>query len=336
LALLNGIMSGMNIKKLSAELGVSVCTVSRVLSGKARQYRIAEATEKKILAKACEIGFRPNYFAYSLNTGRTNTVGMIFANTIDNFLGSIMEGVESELRGTDFQMVVATCENNPAIEKLEIERMLHRRVDGIIIYPSAMPPGQWYPVEHIRRPDDKWMPYVIIGRQVEFEADHILFDDEVAGVRAAERLLAAGCRRFGLVTLPMECSANDGRIKGYLGALRNHGVPDTAIMTVCLRTPVDTADLAQLADIDALFGVNDISVMRCIEHLGRIRPLAGLRCEIIGTRPIFGPPLGVSAHYQIMPAREMGCVAARHLLQLMDTPAQPQRTVRLPWPESQS
>ena len=35
-----------------------------------------------------------------------------------------MEGVESFIRDTEYQMVVATCENNPDLEKEEIRRML--------------------------------------------------------------------------------------------------------------------------------------------------------------------------------------------------------------------
>ncbi|OGV74725.1 MAG: hypothetical protein A3K19_32975 [Lentisphaerae bacterium RIFOXYB12_FULL_65_16] len=324
-------MSNLNIRKLSASLGVAPSTVSRVLGGKARQYRISESTEQRVLAKARELGFRPNYFAHSLNTGRTHTVGLIFANTIDDFLGSIMEGTEAELRGTEYQMVVATCENDPALERLAMERMCHRQVDGIILYPSAMPVGRRYPTGHLRQMAEMCLPCVVIGRKVGDGVDHVLFDDEVAGKLAAERFLAAGCREFGLVTLPIECSANRGRVQGCVEALRRHGVPDGAIVTVGADTPFEPGDVARLVDIDALFGVNTHVALECAQFLSRLRPLVGLRIEAFGASPVYGK-LDAHVRLQPMPAREMGRTATRLLLERIDDPKRPRRILRLPWP----
>ena len=203
-----------NIKQLSEIVGVSPSTVSRILSGNAAKYRIAAATEKRVMEKAAELGYRHNYFAHTLNTGRTFNIGLIFANKIDSFLGSIMEGVESRLRSTKYQMVVATCENKLAWEQEEIDRMFYRQVDGIIIYPSAPPIGQKYPTEHLRSQGAKDIPLVVVGRQIAIDTDHVLFSDYEAGKRAAENFLASGCKTFAFITLKIECAANCQRGAG--------------------------------------------------------------------------------------------------------------------------
>ena len=48
--------------------GVSIATVSRVLSGKAEQARISKATVEKVYAAASELNYSPAILARSLPT----------------------------------------------------------------------------------------------------------------------------------------------------------------------------------------------------------------------------------------------------------------------------
>lgn len=325
----------LNLKRLSEVIGVAPCTISRVLNGQARKYRISEKTEQKVLRKARELGYKPNYFAQSMNIGRTYTIGVVFANTVDAYLGSIMEGLESELRNTEYQMVVATCENSPEIEHLEIDRMLHRKVDGIIIYPSAMPLGVPYPTKHLAQPRDKFVPYVVIGRQIDLPTDHILFDDYAAGKAAAERLLAAGCKRFGFASLPIECKADQDRENGFIQTLRENGVPADAITVIGAREKITQSQIAKLAKVDGIFGVNASVVIDCAHGLQPTRSIADMHLELIGDMPAH---LQLDSHLQIqpMPARQMGGAAARQLLKRMKEPDAAPETIRLPWPPPHS
>lgn len=81
----------MNIEKVSivdiAKIsGFSTTTVSRVLNGKAKQYRISEKSQKKIEEVAKEMNYIPNHFAANLRTGKSKTIALIVPSLNNPFL----------------------------------------------------------------------------------------------------------------------------------------------------------------------------------------------------------------------------------------------------------
>ncbi len=321
------------IKTISEASGVSTSIVSRILSGKAKQYRVAEKTTEKVMAIARKLNYRPNYFAKSLNSTRTFNIGLIFANSVDSFLGSIMEGVEASLRGTECQMVVATCENSPDVEQLEIDRMLYRQVDGIIIYPSAMPSGVTYPIKHLQKIRAGSTPLVVIGREIPVEADFVLFDDFAAGREAAEIFLQKGCRKFGALTLPIECSSDNDRIAGFTSTLESAGITQNDIIisvSGANRMP-DTAEIKRLREIDALFAVNTSLLINYADALVKAGKKNDFQCYALGVED-FQHMLPFSGTFRPMPGREMGRQAADILLNIIDTGNPEYSVQRLPWP----
>jgi LacI family transcriptional regulator len=318
-----------NIGTLSRLLDVSSSTVSRVLSGKAKKYRISKDTEKRIVEKAGELGFRPNYLAHSLNAGKTHNIGLVFANSIDLFLGSIMEGVESFLRDTEYQMVVATCENDPELEKKEMERMSYRQVDGIIIYPSAVGLKSRYSTDHLKLSGKKEIPIVVIGRKVDLYSDCILFSDYDAGRQAAELFLSSGMKNFGIVTQPIKCSAVAEREKGYVETLLKNGINVKNIHIAGKdETPFD-AQLGKLRKIDCIFGVNTGLLIKYVSGLSI--DINSLMLQGVGREDVVRQ-LKINITDRDMPSREMGIRAAETLLWRMKNPHADYRTTYLEWP----
>jgi len=322
------------IKTISEASGVSTSIVSRILSGKAAQYRIAEKTMQKVMSIAKKLNYRPNYFAKSLNSAQTFSIGVVFANSVDAFLGTIMEGVESRLRGTDYQMVVATCDNSPELEQLELDRMLYRQVDGIIIYPSAEAFIGDYSVEHFSR-QKKDTPLVVIGREIPMKANFVLFSDYEAGVEAAEIFLKSGCRRFGAVNLYKRCSSERSRIAGFTETLIKNGVAQENII-ISTAVPDDNpaeSELKKLAGIDALFGVNSSVLINYAAALVKNKLVSKLQCYSLGVED-FQRLLPFSGTFRPMPSREMGWQAADILLNDIESDRHDFTTKHLTWPES--
>ena len=229
-----------NLRQISAQCGFSTCTVSRVLSGRAREFRITEETEQRILKVAQEVGYRPNYLAHSLNTGRTHTIGLLLANRVDSYLGSILEGVEARLRGTPNRMVVATCENDPELQRQELEAFAYRQVDGVLLYPLARP-HRAAPVHPTRSatPSTSY-PTIIIGRRSAWQTDEVMLNDEQAGKEAARRALQSGARRFAVLTNRTDCSSDQARVEGFRAEIRRAGFPAKAVHLI-LATRFPTA-----------------------------------------------------------------------------------------------
>ena len=59
-------MQKININDIAKITGFSTTTVSRVLNGKAEQYRIAKKTQKEIESAAKKMNYTPNLFATNL------------------------------------------------------------------------------------------------------------------------------------------------------------------------------------------------------------------------------------------------------------------------------
>lgn len=78
-------MKKINIKDISSATGLSVSTISRVLNGKAKQYRISKETQKKVLKIAQELNYVPNQVARNLKLGKTKTVALIIPSLSNPF-----------------------------------------------------------------------------------------------------------------------------------------------------------------------------------------------------------------------------------------------------------
>src|SRR5712672_1351174 len=77
------------LKSIADRSGVSVTTISRVLSGQASRYRISKATEAAIRKLAKELDFVPNQLARGLRLKKTLTVGLVIPDISNPFFAGI-------------------------------------------------------------------------------------------------------------------------------------------------------------------------------------------------------------------------------------------------------
>lgn len=310
----------LNLRRISALCGFSTCTVSRVLSGRAREFRITAETEQKILKVASEAGYRPNYLAHSLNTGRTHTIGLMLANRVDNYLGGILDGVEARLRGTPNRIVVATCENDPDIQRRELDAFAYRKVDGIILYPLAHA-GRAPRTASQQPPRAPDLPAVIIGRQAAWKTDEVMLNDEQAGREAARRALRSGARRFAVLTHRNDCSSDHNRVVAFRDEIRRAGHPTGAVTVVedgFQQKPLP----ARLDRVEAFFGVNSRLLLDLVAQLrssGHAQAKYFVSVGEIEGRDL----LSLAVDTLPMPGRALGVQAADLMLWRLDHPGEP-------------
>ena len=94
------------MRDVAAEAGVSLATVSRVLSGKT-DVAPELVHQVKIAAKA--LGYRPNAAARDLRTGRSLTVGLVVPDIQNPFFTSVMSGLEDVLRAGNYSSTASQC-----------------------------------------------------------------------------------------------------------------------------------------------------------------------------------------------------------------------------------
>jgi len=203
------------MKDIARELGVSVVTVSKVLRNHSD---ISEETRQRVLKRMKELHYRPNLAARALITGKTFTMGLIVPDLLHPFFAQVAKALSGVIRPRGYSLILSSSEEDPELEKQELEMLLTRRVDAILIASA-----QWT-VESFRQIEDQQIPYVLIDRKfVGLAANFVGVNDEAAGMLATGHLIEQGCRRIAHIRGP-EVSTAIGRAGGYRLALAQHGL----------------------------------------------------------------------------------------------------------------
>jgi len=220
-----------NMKDIARELGVSVVTVSKALRA---HPDISKATRERILLKVKEMGYRPNLAARSLVTGRSSLLGLIVPDLMHSFFAGVAKSLSQAMRRQGYYLVIASSEEDPELERQEIEHMLAHRLDALIV--ATCQPDS----ESLRIVQQGETPLILIDRSFkEMRCHFVGSDDYAAGRIATEHLLAIGCRRLAHIRGP-ENSVGGRRLKGFLDTLKKHGV----------ELPADYVIQAPRADVD--------------------------------------------------------------------------------------
>ena len=209
-------MAAARMKDIAKDLGVSLMTVSKALRNHSD---ISERTRNRVLKRARQLKYQPNWIARSLVTRRTYMVGLVIPDLMHSFFAEVAKGVSRKFEPLGYQIVLSNSEENPETEKREIELLLARNVDGLIIA-STQTNGRWL-AQNLRA---RKAPFVLIDRMpVSLEAHYVGVRDEEVGALATTHLVEQGCRRIAHIRGPA-VSTGTGRLLGYRRALADHGL----------------------------------------------------------------------------------------------------------------
>jgi LacI family transcriptional regulator len=223
------------MKDIARDLGVSVVTVSKVLRN---HQDISDETRQRVLKRMKELDYQPNLAARALVTGRTLTIGLVVPDLVHPFFSEVAKGISSALRVSGYGLLISSSEENPELEREEINQMLARRVDTLIIAST-----QWT-VESFRRIEERNRSYVLIDRCFAgLPANFVGVNDEAVGNLATEHLISVGCRRIAHVR-GSEISTALGRLAGYRQAMARHGLEVPADYIETASTSDDAGDIS--------------------------------------------------------------------------------------------
>ncbi len=202
---------------IARDLNVSVVTVSKVLRN---QGKISAATRKRVLRRAKELDYQPNWIARSLVTRRTHTIGLLLPDFSHLFFAEIAKAVAEAIRPQGYHLIISCFEEDPGLERSEADSLVARQVDGLIIA-SVQSSASSEMFEGIRK---RRVPFVLIDRPLAgVPASFVGVDNEAIGRLATSHLIALGCRRIAhLRGLGSGFAA--ARLRGYRRALEKHSL----------------------------------------------------------------------------------------------------------------
>lgn len=210
----------MNIrmKDIARDLGVSVVTISKVLRN---HPDVGEQTRERVLARVRELDYRPNLAARSLVTGRTCMVGLVVPDLLHPFFAEIAKSLSDVLRENGYCLIVSSSDEDPELEEHEINHLLARRLDALIIASCRSS------VELFLRIEKQKTPYVLIDRSFPgLSPNFVGVDDEMVGRLATQHLIDIGCQRIAHIRGP-KTSPGMHRLEGYKRALVEAGMKTT-------------------------------------------------------------------------------------------------------------
>lgn len=245
--------------------GVSPATVSRVVNN---ERYIRDETRAAVERAIAELGFQRNEAARALRPGQTtDTIALIIEDVANPFWSAITDGAEEVARKYRHMLVVGSTRHSYDREReLLRDLVLRRRVDGVLVVPTAQP-------QHDLHAElSRWAPIVFIDRKpVGVAADAVLLDNQGGARAAVEHLIAQGHRRIAYVGGDPTVTTGAKRLAGYKKALKQGGLPvDPAMIRLNAHTVADAhaAATALLTEpVDAIFADNNRMAVGVLQAL---------------------------------------------------------------------
>ena len=323
--------AAVTLRDVARVAGVHPATVSRALNEETRTL-VNDATAKRVLKAAEELGYQPNPIARGLKTNRSYTIGVLIPDLTNPLFPPILRGIEDHLETGGYTPLTANTDNDPERELLDSQTMRARQVDGIIAATARR--------DH-RLHDallEAGIELVLVNRrQPDMPVSSATADDRLGMRLSVEHLVALGHTRIAHLAGPLDYSTGLDRHVSFHETMRAAGLePDPELVLVSEAfTESEGARLcAQLIDagrrFTAIAAANDLLALGCYDIFAE----RGVRCpediSVIGFNDMpfaarFHPPLTTIR----IPHYEIGKAAAQLMLERLQDGGSPPREVML-------
>ena len=94
---------------------------------------VSPATAERVLRAARSLGYRPNIYARSLKTARSDTVGVVIPDLTNPLVPPMVRGAEDVLLRAGYNLLVVNTDGDPDRERAQIQALRARQVEGLIV-----------------------------------------------------------------------------------------------------------------------------------------------------------------------------------------------------------
>lgn len=241
--------------------GVSRSAVSRAFTPGAS---VSGEMRQRIFKAADHLGYRVNRLAQSLNKARSNLIGLVGTDLEQPFHAGLLATMSGALLAEGFQCMLLNAANAERDMSALIARVLEYRVSAIVVT-SGTPPARI--IEECLR---NGVPVILINKLLDGLAVDTVIADHAAGGRiAAERLLAAGCRRLAVVSSAARTASLIGRLDAFCARATEAG-RSPSVWQQGAATDYATGRDAALAllereEVDGVFCVTDLLALGFVD-----------------------------------------------------------------------
>jgi LacI family transcriptional regulator len=215
------------IRDVAAHAGVSVATVSRILTG---TYPSAPATRRKVMRAVRELDYVANAHARGLAGVRPKNVAIVVNSVISPHYAHVAQGVQDEAVREGRLCIVGTTGGDPERELATIHLMREQHAEAVVLVGNIVADDAYRErmAGYARALAQAGSQLVLCGRPPlgpDVPAIVVEYDNTASAHALTSHLLSAGHRRILFMGRRAGYTTPESRVAGYRAALAAHRVP---------------------------------------------------------------------------------------------------------------
>jgi LacI family transcriptional regulator len=196
--------------------GVSSAVVSYVVNSGPRP--VAASTRERVMAAVRELGYQPNAAARTLKLGSSNTIGVSIPNNTNPYFAELSHLIEIAAEARGYDTFLANADEDEDRERRHIQKLLSRRIDGLLLASAVTSPDVTGVVE-------SGTPIVLFDRNESFPGiDTVGVDYRRSSRAVVHHLIGHGHDRIAIVVGDESLSTTRAREQGWHDALDDAGL----------------------------------------------------------------------------------------------------------------
>ncbi len=212
------------LKDIATSLNLSVMAVSKALRDAPD---IGQKTKERVRQEARRLGYIPNHLARSLRGGLSQVLGVILPALNDPYAANILRGLEEEASARSYNLMVASSQNNVALELSTLFRMFERQVEAVFVYPLVRIQQRSVLLDAAAQHE---VPLVFLHHYPASapqypKAGWVTVDAQKGSELATQYLIERGHRRILYLSGPPASSSAAEHMRGFRRALDHAGIP---------------------------------------------------------------------------------------------------------------
>jgi LacI family transcriptional regulator len=313
-------MKDITLKEIATKLGISITTVSKAL----KNYPdVSAKTKQAVIDLAQNLHYTPNSFAVNLRTKESKTIGLIIPEVVHHFFSNVVNAIIDEAEKNGYLVIILQSNESLALEKKQVELLIKKRVDGIIISLSNESNND----DHLKEIITRNIPFVMFDKINKLiSCSKVIIDDQKAAFNAVQHLIDNNCKKIVHIRGPLNPQNSIDRYIGYKKALEKNNIPfDTKLVYTCetvnFQEGVDFAKqiITDHPDVDGIFAVTDLVAVGVLSYFNDNKIKVPDQVAVIGFSNWFMSQVLTPKLSTIdQPSHEMGIASFNLLLEEMN------------------
>lgn len=307
------------IKDLADMAKVSIATISRALNN---DDKVKAETKELILNLAREHNYKPNMLARNFVKRKTNTIGVILPEVVDEFFSELIRGVDKIAYSAGYNTMIAGSHSERTLAESVYNFMRNGVVDGVIL----MAPSVSDQIKEVISKSN--IPTVLINSKSEdINCDTIGIDNFQGSYAMLEYLIHCGYSKIALIGGPASNIDAIQRKRAYKKALEDHKLESREDWIINSDFTITGGEyscrrlLSLLDKPELIFAANDMMAIGCYQAASSFKLNIPEDIGIVGFDDIFVSqflsPRLTTIH---VPISELGIKAANLLFKRIESP----------------